>query len=103
MNEGGNKRSSPPAEEMLVKRKLKTSSTARDGLPAAERIASTIADRIAHRRGFVVPPMPKFVPRRSLGVKSGSPLERLAVMKSDKVDSTAKVALRPTPSTVETD
>ncbi|KAM1884967.1 hypothetical protein ACFX14_037701 [Malus domestica] len=95
MNEGGNKRSSPPAEEMLVKRKLKTSSTARDGLPAAERIA--------HRRGFFVPPMPKFVPRCSLGVKSGSPLERLAVMKSDKVDSTAKVALRPTPSTVETD
>ncbi|KAM1568799.1 hypothetical protein ACFX10_033988 [Malus domestica] len=37
MNKGGNKRSSPPAQEMLVEKKLKTSSSAREGLLAVER------------------------------------------------------------------
>ncbi|KAM2796321.1 hypothetical protein COP1_007457 [Malus domestica] len=66
------------------------------------RIASTIVDRITQRRGPVMPPLPKSVPRRPLGGKSSSPLKGLAIMKSDKVDSTTKVALRPTPS-AETD
>ena len=47
--------------------------------------------------------MQKSVPTRLLGAKSGSPLEKLANMKSDKVDSADKVALRPTPPTAKTD
>ncbi|KAM1331140.1 hypothetical protein ACFX14_043775 [Malus domestica] len=66
-------------------------------------MASTIADRIAQRKGSVMPLGSKFVPRCLLGVKSSSPLERLATMNSDKVDSTAKVALRPTHFAAETD
>ena len=49
-----------------------------------------------------MPLVPNFVPRRLLRAKFGSPLERLAIMKSDKVDSAAKVALRPIPYAVET-
>lgn len=37
-----------------------------------------------------MPPMSKSVLRRPLGAKSGSHLEGLAIMKSDKVDSVAK-------------
>ena len=37
-----------------------------------------------------MPSVPKFMPRRPSGAKFGSPLERLATMKSDKVDSTEK-------------
>ncbi|KAM2565055.1 hypothetical protein TB2_013289 [Malus domestica] len=50
-----------------------------------------------------MPLVPNFVPRRLLGAKSGSPLERLAIMKSDKVDTAAKVAPRPIPYAAETD
>ncbi|KAM2515664.1 hypothetical protein ACFX1W_027885 [Malus domestica] len=50
-----------------------------------------------------MPQMPKSVPRCLLGTKSDSPLERLATMNSDKVDSAAKVELRPTPFAAETD
>ncbi|KAM1137549.1 hypothetical protein FF1_035497 [Malus domestica] len=64
---------------------------------AMSRMASTIADRIVRHKGLVMPLVPNFVPRRLLGAKSSSPLERLAIMKSDKVDSTAKVAPRPIP------
>ena len=101
MNEDGKKRSSPPAHEMPVKKKLKTSSAAHEGLLATERymidmtssngkkckaarsehvassmlrMASTIMDKIAQRKGFIMPPVPKSVPERSLGAKSGSPL-----------------------------
>ncbi|KAM2816178.1 hypothetical protein COP1_040446 [Malus domestica] len=70
--------------------------------PAMPKIASTIANRIAQHRGFVVPPMSKSMLRRPLGAKSGSPLKRLATMKSDKVDSTAKVAPRPIPLAAKT-
>ncbi|KAM2599072.1 hypothetical protein TB2_037538 [Malus domestica] len=82
MNENGKKRSSSPAQEMLVENKLKTSSAAREGLPAAKkpvidmtfsngkknkaakselvaptmsRIASTIADRITQHKGHIMP------------------------------------------------
>ncbi|KAM1236764.1 hypothetical protein ACFX2G_038584 [Malus domestica] len=50
-----------------------------------------------------MPPVLKFVPRRSLGAKSSSSLERLAIMKNDKVDSATKVAPRPTLLVAETD
>ncbi|KAM1453100.1 hypothetical protein ACFXTO_002752 [Malus domestica] len=67
------------------------------------RMASTIADRIAQRKGPVMPPVLKSVPRCLLGAKSGSHLERLATMNSDKVDSTTKVAPMPTSFAAETD
>ncbi|KAM1151339.1 hypothetical protein ACFX19_034669 [Malus domestica] len=67
------------------------------------KMASTIADRIAHYRGFVMPPVSKSSLRCPLGAKSGSTLEKLATMKSNKVDSVAKVASKPTPFTTETD
>ena len=115
---------------MPVEKKLKTSSIVREDPPTAERpvidmtssnekknkaarselvapamsrTANTITDMIAQCRGHVMPPMPKSVPRHPLGAKSGSPLERLAIMKSDKVDSAAEVGPRPTPPAVETD
>ena len=71
--------------------------------PTMLRMASTIADRIVRHKGPVMPLVPNFVPRRLLGAKSGSPLERLAIMKSDKVDFVAKVAPRPIPYAAETD
>ncbi|KAM1124924.1 hypothetical protein ACFX2B_039782 [Malus domestica] len=67
------------------------------------RLACTIADRIAQRKGHFMPLVPKHVPRRPLGAKSGSPLEKLAIIKSNKVDSVAKVAPRPISSAIETD
>ncbi|KAM1764363.1 hypothetical protein ACFX11_003624 [Malus domestica] len=130
MNKGGKKISSPPAQEMSVEKKMKISSVAHKGPPAAERpvidltssngkknkaarsehvgpsmsrMASTIADRITQRRGPIMPLVLKSVPIRPLGAKSGSPLERLAIMKSDKVDSTTKVVPRPTPLATKTD
>ncbi|KAM2748691.1 hypothetical protein EV2_027685 [Malus domestica] len=130
MNKGGNNRSSSPTEDMSVEKKLKTSSTAHDDLSVVERpvigitssngkkneaarsehvvpsmlrIASTIVNKIAQRKCFIMPLMSKSVPGRSLGAKFGSPLEILAIMKSGKVDSAAKMAPRPTPFTVETD
>ncbi|KAM2029248.1 hypothetical protein ACFX16_040776 [Malus domestica] len=42
-----------------------------------------------------MPLVPKSVPRRLLEAKSNSHLERLAIIKSDKVDSAAKVAPKP--------
>ncbi|KAM1397325.1 hypothetical protein ACFX2I_014921 [Malus domestica] len=115
---------------MSVKKTLKTSSVPREGPPSAERpvidmissngkknevvrsehvapamsrMASTTADRIAQRKGPVMPPVPKSVPRCPLGAKFDSHLERLAIMKSDKVDSTAKMVPKPTPPAAETD
>ncbi|KAM2063875.1 hypothetical protein ACFX16_027346 [Malus domestica] len=70
---------------------------------AMSRMASTIADRIVRHKGSVMPLVLNFVPRRLLGAKFGSPLERLAIMKSDKVDSAAKVAPRPIPYAAEID
>ncbi|KAM2382835.1 hypothetical protein ACFXTH_040461 [Malus domestica] len=67
------------------------------------RMTCTIADSIAQYRGSVMPSVLKFVPRRPLGTKSGSFSEMLAIMKSNKVDSAAKVALRLIPSAAETD
>ena len=47
--------------------------------------------------------MLKSVPRRPLRAKSGSHLEKLAIIKSNEMDSIAKVAPRPTSSATETD
>ncbi|KAM1396579.1 hypothetical protein ACFX2I_014257 [Malus domestica] len=69
--------------------------------PTMLKVASTIADKIAQHRGSIVPRVPKSVPRLPLRAKFGSPLERLATMKSDKVDSTAKVVPRPIHHAVE--
>ncbi|KAM2105421.1 hypothetical protein ACFX1R_015929 [Malus domestica] len=93
MNESGKKRSSPPVQEMPIEKKLKISFAAREGPPAAKRLviditssnekkngaaksksvalattrmASTIADKIAHHRGLVMPLVLKLVPRRLL-------------------------------------
>ncbi|KAM1285431.1 hypothetical protein ACFX2J_027993 [Malus domestica] len=67
------------------------------------RMACTIADSIAQCRGLVMPLVPKSALRCSLGAKFGSSSEKLAITKSDKVDSTAKVALRPIPSVAKID
>ncbi|KAM1611426.1 hypothetical protein ACFX1Z_000209 [Malus domestica] len=130
VNEGEKKRSSPPAQEMPAEKKRNTSSATREGLFATDKlvidltsskrkkdevtrsepvrsvvphVANMITDKIAQRRGFVVPTVLKFVPKRPSGAKSSSLLERLATMKSDKVDSAAKMAPKPTPLAAETD
>ncbi|KAB2600204.1 hypothetical protein D8674_010475 [Pyrus ussuriensis x Pyrus communis] len=106
VNKGGNKRSSLSTQEMLAKKKHvidltfskgKNDRVARSKLvmPAMPKVTSTIANRIAQHRGFIVPSLRKFMPRRPLGAKFGSPMERLATMKSDKVDSVAKVVPKP--------
>ena len=69
---------------------------------AMQKITSTIADRIAQCRGYVVPSLSMSVPMHPLGAKSSSPLEGLATMKSDKLDSAAKVVPMPIPLDVET-
>ncbi|KAM1845079.1 hypothetical protein ACFX13_019413 [Malus domestica] len=128
MNEGGKKRPFPPAQEMSVEKKMKTSSAAREGpfavkryvidltssngkkseaiksepmMSAMPKMASTITDRIAQHRGSVMSQVSNFISRRALGAKCGSPLERLATMKNDKVDFIAKVAPRPIPFAAE--
>ena len=70
--------------------------------PAVLRTSSSIADRIAQRRSSSVPPVLKFMPKHSLGVKSDSPLGRLSTMKSGKTPSPAKVAPKLVHSAVET-
>ncbi|KAM1760565.1 hypothetical protein ACFX12_003426 [Malus domestica] len=67
------------------------------------RMATTIADKIVWHKGPVMPLVPNFIPRHLLGAKSGSLSEKLAIMKSDKVDSAAKVAPRPIPYATKTD
>ena len=50
-----------------------------------------------------MPPVPKSVPRRPLRAMSGSYLEKLAIIKSNGMDSVAKVAPKPTSSATKTD
>ena len=64
---------------------------------AIPKLASSIADRIAQRRSSAMP-QPK-----CSGAKSGSPNERLATTKSDKVDSAAEMVPQPIPLAAETD
>ncbi|XP_050150525.1 uncharacterized protein LOC126625485 [Malus sylvestris] len=115
---------------MPNEKKPKIHSTAHEGSPAAPKLVinltssknekdeaaryvlvaftvpkatSSIANRIAQHRSSSMPLMPKFMPRRSSGAKSGSHLEMLAIMKSDKVPLPAKVGPKPVPSTTKTD
>ncbi|KAM1241592.1 hypothetical protein ACFX2J_046776 [Malus domestica] len=128
-NEGGKNRSSTPAQEMFAKKKPKTYAAVHEGSSATPRlvidltsskgkkdeatrsvlvmsaipkVASSIAYRIHQRRSSVVPSVPKFMPKCLSGVKSGPLLERLATMKSNKVDSAAKMVPKPTHLATET-
>ncbi|TQD85550.1 hypothetical protein C1H46_028886 [Malus baccata] len=67
-------------------------------MPAALKVTNSIVDRISQCRSSSRPLMPKFVPKRPFGAKSGSPLKRLATMKSNKVPMLAKMAPKPVPS-----
>ena len=67
--------------------------------PAVPKAASSIADRIAQRRGSSVP---KFVLKRPPGVKSDFPSEKFASGKSGTTSSSAKVAPNPAPLAAET-
>ncbi|KAM2611788.1 hypothetical protein TB2_031839 [Malus domestica] len=67
------------------------------------RMACTIADTIVQHKGPIIPSVSRSVPSRPLGTKFSSPLERLIIMKSDKVDFVAKVAPLSTPSAAVTD
>ncbi|KAM2018695.1 hypothetical protein ACFX1T_021602 [Malus domestica] len=129
-HEGRKKRSSLLTQEMSAEKKPQTSSTARESLPVAPKlminltsskgekkdaagsvlvtyvvpkVASLIADKIAQRRSFVLPPVLKFMPKCPSGAKSGSLLEKLATMKSDKVDSASKMVPKPYPLTIGID
>ncbi|KAM1500019.1 hypothetical protein ACFX10_022631 [Malus domestica] len=129
-NEGGKKRPSLPAQETHAEKKPKTSSATHEGSPATPnlvidltsfkaekeeaarsvsvvptipKVTSSIADKIAQRRSSSLPPVLKCVPKRPSETKSGSPLERLAIMKSDKVPLPAKVAPKLVPSAAKTD
>ncbi|KAB2630928.1 hypothetical protein D8674_008447 [Pyrus ussuriensis x Pyrus communis] len=88
VNEGEKKRSSLPAQEILVEKKWKISFAAHEGPLFSIGL-------------FLVPLVTKFVLRRLVGAKSSSPLERLVTMKSDKVDFTAKMVPKPIPLAAE--
>ncbi|KAM0962524.1 hypothetical protein ACFX13_022060 [Malus domestica] len=109
MNEDRKKRSSPPTQEIpvigMTSSNGKKNEAARSEHVAHSmlRMASTIVDKIAQRKGFIMPHVPKSISGRSFGAKSGSPLEKLAIMKSGKVDFVVKVAPMPTPFAAETD
>ncbi|KAM2783889.1 hypothetical protein COP1_013328 [Malus domestica] len=120
---------SPAAQEIPIEKKPKIASTAREGssivpkfvidltsskgekertarfvpvTPIAPKVATSIAERIAQHRSSSMPQVSKFVPKCSSGAKSGSPLERLATMKSDKVPLHTKVAPKPVSSAAAT-
>ena len=71
--------------------------------PVAPKVTASITERLAQRKGSVTPPVSGFVSKRPSGTKSGSTLERLAAMKSGKVDYAAKVAHEPASSSTVTD
>ncbi|KAM2246991.1 hypothetical protein PS1_007880 [Malus domestica] len=58
---------------------------------AVSKATSSIADRITQRRSLSVHPVLEFVSKRPFEAKSDLPLERLAIIKSDKVSLSAKV------------
>ncbi|KAM1319454.1 hypothetical protein TB2_004359 [Malus domestica] len=101
--EGPHVTESPVIDMTSSNKKKNEAARSKHVVSAMSRMACMIVDSIAQCRGLVMPLVPKSVPRRPLREKSGSSSEMLAIMKSDKVDSTAKVVLRPTPSTAETD
>ncbi|XP_050136170.1 uncharacterized protein LOC126611895 [Malus sylvestris] len=117
------------AQEIFAEKKPKTASVAREGssiapkfminltssknekerfagsvlvVPTVSKATSSITDRIAQCISSSLPLVPKFVLKHPSRAKSGSPLERLATMKSDKVSLFAKVAPKLIPSVAET-
>ncbi|KAM2695306.1 hypothetical protein EV1_039822 [Malus domestica] len=123
------RRDSPAAQEIPVKKKPKIASAVREGsstvpkfvidltssksekertarfvlvTPITPKAANSITERIAQRRSSSMPQVPKFVPKRLSGAKSGSSLERLATMKSDNVPLPTKVAPKPASSAAAT-
>ena len=99
----------PPAAERSVidmtssNRKRNEAARSEHVTLAMSRMACTIADRIAQRKGPFMPPVPKYVLRRPLRAKVGSPMEKPAIIKSNNMDYVVKVAPRPISSTIETD
>ena len=91
MNGGGKKRYSLPAQEMPIEKKLKTSSAALEDPSVADKPMIGLTSSNGKENEAA-----RSEPRRLLGTKFSSPLERLVIMKSDKVESVAKVAPRPT-------
>ncbi|XP_050156211.1 uncharacterized protein LOC126630102 [Malus sylvestris] len=129
-NEGGKKRPSSPTQKTPVEKKLKISFAACEGSPTAPKLvinltsskgekdevarsmpvapaipksASSIVERITQRRSSSVSSMSKFVPKHSSRAKYGSPLERPATIKINKVPMPAKVAPKYVPSAAEVD
>ena len=68
--------------------------------PAAPKAASSIADRIAQRRGSS---MPKFVLKRPPGIKPDSPSKKLASVGTGSPCSSVKVAPNSVPPAAETE
>ncbi|KAM1763380.1 hypothetical protein ACFX11_002724 [Malus domestica] len=70
---------------------------------ATPKVTTYIIERLAQRKGSVVPPVSGFVSKCPSGAKSELAFERLASMKSENVDSAAKVAPGPTHHSVVID
>ena len=64
--------------------------------PVAPKVATIVVERVVQRKGSAVPLVSRFISKRASRATSGSTSERLVAMKSEKVDSTAKVASGPT-------
>ncbi|KAB2629640.1 hypothetical protein D8674_034435 [Pyrus ussuriensis x Pyrus communis] len=94
-------------EEILVKKKLKISSVARESPPSVEKplidINSSNGKKNEAARSELVAPAMSRMANSIVDTKFSSHSEMLAIMKSDKVDFAAKVALRPTHSAAKTD
>lgn len=65
-------------------------------------LSLTIAEKIAHRKGSVVPQVSGFVSKWVFGAKSDSASKMLTTIKSRKVDFAAKVVSEPIPLTTAT-
>ncbi|KAM1489389.1 hypothetical protein ACFXTO_032660 [Malus domestica] len=103
-NEGGKNKSSPPTQEMSVEKKPKTSSAAREGLLVADKFVIDLTSSKGKKyEKFHRAPNAEIYAKTFVGAKSSSPLEKHANMKSDKVDSAARVAPKPTPLAIEID
>lgn len=63
--------------------------------PTTPKVATTIAEMIAQRKGSMVPLVSRFVSKRQFRAKFGLVSEKFTAMKSKNVDYAAKVALGP--------
>ena len=71
--------------------------------PTTPKVTASITKRLTQQKGSVMPLVSGFVSDRLSEARPGSASERLAAMKSGKVDSAAKVAPRPVPHSTVTD